>query len=318
MCKNFLDNELFKNLFNSYFYKGIDEDSLLEIDKVILTYDSEIVWDTLNIIKASVVSETSFKDCYKFIREYIDLKIISTKLRDKFILSLTLKYLINFESEGIEKLMRVRRDFIAEAIATNLKIQVSDVTDEMKNKAIKHSERNYSIVDPPVKNWDEYFFNLCRQTARNSKCFSRRIGSVLVKDKSVLSTGYNGPPRGIPRCDLRWSIDPNFMRKYESETIKNVEGLCPRRVLGAKSGEMLELCVAGHAEENAILNAARMGVCTKDTTLFMNCDIPCFRCLIKIINAVISDIVVKGLSFYDDNSEYLLNNSDVKVRLYDF
>lgn len=318
MCKNFLEDVLFKDLFTLYFYNGVDSDSLVEIDRVILSFDSEVVWDVLNIIKACVVSETPFKESYKLIRDYIDVKNVNIKLADKFILSLTLKHLINLKSDGIEQLIRVRRDFISEAISEHLKIPLKDITDDMKKDMIIKEERNYSVNDSPVKNWDEYFFNICRQAARNSKCLSRRVGSVLVKDKSILSTGYNGPPRGIPRCDLRWSLDANFMETYGTKVTGEVEGICPRKALGAKSGELLDLCIAGHAEENAILNAARMGICTKDTTLYMNCNIPCFRCVIKIINAGVSEIVVKGLSFNDDNSEFLLNNSDVKVRLYNF
>ena len=56
-------------------------------------------------------------------------------------------------------------------------------------------------------NWDQYFYDVCVVVSKNTKCFSRKIGAILVRDKSIVSTGYNGPPRGIPHCDERYSID---------------------------------------------------------------------------------------------------------------
>jgi dCMP deaminase len=320
MCEKFIEDKFFKELFNRYFYNGIDEEAMIMIDFVIRSQDSEIVFNTLNIIKAAVISELSFKESYKKIRNYIDDRGVSFEIADKFILTLILKFLISMNSEGIETLLLTKRDFIKEVISQKLKISIDDVTEDQKKNAIEHYMSMYSIEEPSVKSWDEYFLNMSVQSARNSKCLSRRIGAVLVKDKSILSTGYNGPPRGIPRCDLRWSLDKSFFDKYKNNKLNSelCEEKCPRHVLGAESGELLEMCIAGHAEENAILNAARMGICTKDTILYMSCGIPCFRCIIKIINAGISEIVVTGINFYDDNSEYLINNSKLKVRLYNF
>ena len=177
----------------------------------------------------------------------------------------------------------------------------------------------YSVEVEPVKSWDEYFYNIAIQTARNSKCLSRRIGAVLVRDKSIISSGYNGPPRGVPPCNQRWELDDKFNWKYKTKIINsNYKNMCPRVAMGARSGKMLEICIAGHAEENAILNAARMGVCTKDASLYLSCAIPCFRCMIKIINAGITEVVVTALETYDDNTEFLLKHSDVNIRLYDF
>lgn len=211
------------------------------------------------------------------------------------------------------------RDFVKEATAEKFKINIDEVTQEHITTLEKSV---YSIDDEPVESWDEYFFNVCRQAARNSKCLSRRIGAVLVQDKSIVSTGYNGPPRGIPSCDKRWTLDLKFRDRYIDKLPKGIDtktdGVCPRKSLGAKSGEMLGTCIAGHAEENAILNAARHGIKTKGGALYMSCGVPCSYCLIKIINAGIKEIIVTGLKFYDENADYLLNNSNVSVRLYDF
>ncbi len=320
MSKKFIEDELFKKIFNQYFPLSITEESLKRIESIITGYSSDLVWGILNVIKASVVSESNFTECYDRIHTYMSGELHNTGNLDKLILSVALKYLITSDDREIKKLMATKRDFLAEVIAFKDNISQVEVTDEMKQDMLNDPGDVYSITDPPLESWDEYFFNVCRQAARNSKCLSRRIGAVLVKDKSIISTGYNGPPRGVPRCDHRWELDQNFAKKYRHLVPEGteLEGVCPRYPLGAKSGGMLDICVAGHAEENTILNAARMGICTMDTTLYMTCGIPCFRCIVKIINAGIKEIVVTGIKMYDDNAEYLLNNSSVKVRLFDF
>jgi dCMP deaminase len=173
---------------------------------------------------------------------------------------------------------------------------------------------------------------VAQAVASHSKCLSRKIGAILVNDKSIISTGYNGPPRGVSRCDKRWLVDP-AIRKIGKERIpkfpdyisqdsdyfkKYLEGKCPRRVLGYKSGEGLSICVAGHAERNALINAARNGICTKGLTMYMTCGIPCQECMIEIINAGIDEVVVTTFDFYDLGSQYLLKESGMKARLFDF
>jgi len=168
--------------------------------------------------------------------------------------------------------------------------------------------------------WDHWFYNLCMTVASNSKCFSRKIGAILVKDKSIISTGYNGPPRGVPTCNKRWNIDKAFINKYKDKICLDtvIHDVCPRKVLGFKSGEGLDICISGHGERNALINAARMGIGTKNTIMYMNCGIPCTPCLVEIINAGVNEIVVSSLTYYDFSAHYLLENSNLKVRLFDF
>lgn len=173
-----------------------------------------------------------------------------------------------------------------------------------------------------MSRWDEYFYNICLEVAKNSKCLSRQIGSVLVKDRSVISTGYNGPPRGVPHCGERHKYDDDLFALYKSmdahfdRTITSVK--CPRQIMGFKSGQGLEWCIAGHAERNSLINAARNGICTKGTKLYMDCGVPCTPCLVEIINAGVKEIIVSKMSFYDHSAPYLLENSALKVRVYDF
>ena len=183
---------------------------------------------------------------------------------------------------------------------------------------------DYSTMCEPVKSWDEYFYELCKTVGRHSKCLSRQIGAVLVRDKSVVSTGYNGPPRSVPTCDKRWYVDGLMMSEFAQKfgTLGGrhhlVENKCPRQVLQYKSGQGLEWCVAGHAERNSLINAARLGISTKGTTLFMDCGVPCSPCLVEIINAGVDEIVVTKVEYYDVSAEYLLKNSTLKCRTYDF
>ena len=172
-----------------------------------------------------------------------------------------------------------------------------------------------------MNRWDRYFYDLCIAVASKSPCLSRKIGALLVRDKSVVSTGYNGPPRGVPHCgrerlskdmylakvikELGMAGDPRFLNE------------CPRKVLGFPSGARMDLCPAQHAEENAVSNAARNGVSTIGCTLYMNSVIPCQKCFGTLINAGIVEIVVEDLTIYHENTEFLINNSSIKIRRFD-
>ena len=216
----------------------------------------------------------------------------------------------------------------------------------MKKDVINH----YTVDAENPDSWDEYFYRFCVTAAGNSKCLSRKIGAVIVRDKTILSTGYNGPPRGIMTCDKRWLHDIEIRKEFNKRVTEKgrsdkvipedtkanpqdvmvfnrwkdeFKGICPRYVkdMGFKSGQGLEWCVAGHAERNAIVNAARMGMPElKECTIYMSCGVPCTPCLIEIINAGIVEIVCTEIAFYDfDRScKYLLENSDLKIRKFDF
>lgn len=189
--------------------------------------------------------------------------------------------------------------------------------------------------------WDEWYLSMCNQVAKKSQCLSRKIGAVLVRDKTIISTGYNGPPRGVQTCDMRWLVDKQMREHAKANAVKHpgndgltefdyitpngkffkehLEGKCPRYVpeMGFKSGQGLEFCVAGHAERNALINAARMGICTKGTILYMDCGTPCTPCLAEIINAGVEEIVITREHYYDQSAEYLLKNSGLKWRIYE-
>jgi len=171
--------------------------------------------------------------------------------------------------------------------------------------------------------WDEWYFELCEKVAENSKCLSRHIGAIMVRDKAVISQGYNGPPRGVSHCGIRHQLDNGLLSQYKAIDKYFVTDIevqkCPRYILGYKSGEGLDLCVAGHAERNVLINAARFGIATKGAKLYMDCGIPCTPCLVEIINAGIEEIIVTKYEFYDRSAEYLLlnNSNNLKFRIFE-
>ena len=120
--------------------------------------------------------------------------------------------------------------------------------------------------------WDDRFMEMARTIANWSSCYqpNRKIGAVKVKDKRILTTGYNGAPSGVKSCVER--------------------GECLRRKLNIPSGTKHELCYAIHAEQNAIIQAARMGVEIEGSTIYCTHQ-PCVICAKMIVNAGISRVV---------------------------
>ena len=172
--------------------------------------------------------------------------------------------------------------------------------------------------------WDSYFYQLCETVASKSPCLSRKIGAILVKDHSIVSTGYNGPPRGIPHCGLDRFMEDNFLfgtdfaESIDTDRMRRFRDECPRKVLGYESGAHMELCPAQHAEENVVSNAARNGVSVLGTTLYMNSVIPCQKCYGTLINAGIREIVVEKAEVYDKHTQFLIDNSNIVIMEFSF
>jgi len=145
-----------------------------------------------------------------------------------------------------------------------------------------------------MNRWDKYFLDLCGTVSSNSKCLSRQIGAILVQDRIVVTTGYNGPPRGVPHC----------------------KEVCPRTALEYQSGEGLFLCPGAHAEKNCIASAARLGVSTLGTTLYLNTGVPCKDCMAMLINAGVVEVVCTELTYYDTLTQWMVEHSGIKVRTF--
>ena len=170
-------------------------------------------------------------------------------------------------------------------------------------------------------NWDTYFYNICVEVANNSKCLSRKIGAILVKDKNIIATGYSGPPRGVPSCTERYFKEKALMErlKEHADINTNINPLiCPRRALNFPSGEGLEWCVSIHAEKNCLLSAARLGISTKGATLYSNMTItPCTQCFGGLINAGVTEVVCSAINIYDVSVPWLMKNSEMKIRKFE-
>ena len=169
-------------------------------------------------------------------------------------------------------------------------------------------------------NWDKYFLNVCNAVATKSPCLSIQRGAILVRDKNIVATGYNGPARDIPHCGynrvMKDALLNKELKKYKWNP-EQLEDTCPRRIMGYKSGEGLEWCTATHAEQNTIANAARLGVSTLNTTLYINCEIPCKSCLSSLINAGVVEIVVASLEMYDGCAGFIFDKSTVRLRRFE-
>ena len=138
--------------------------------------------------------------------------------------------------------------------------------------------------------WDQYFMDITRLVATRSTCRRRQVGAILVKDRNILATGYNGVPSGISHCDAAG---------------------CLRERLKVPSGERHELCRGLHAEQNAIIQAARHGVNIDTSTLYCT-TMPCIICTKMLINAGITRVVY-GEGYADDLAREMISETGIKV-----
>lgn len=142
--------------------------------------------------------------------------------------------------------------------------------------------------------WNEYFMDIVELVKTRSTCLRRQVGAIIVKDKRILATGYNGAPVGIRHCS---------------------EVGCLRQEHKVPSGERHELCRAIHAEQNAIVQAAMSGTSILGSTIYVSAQ-PCSLCAKMIINSGIKKIVFKG-EYPDKLAMDMLKESGVRVVKYE-
>ena len=142
--------------------------------------------------------------------------------------------------------------------------------------------------------WDEYFMEIARQVATRSTCLRRHVGAIIVRDKRILSTGYNGPPRGLRHCD---------------------ETGCLREQLGIPSGQRQEICRGLHAEQNAIIQAALHGGSVEGGTVYVTHQ-PCITCAKMIINSGIVRAVCAN-AYPDELSRSMLDEANVALEVWE-
>ena len=139
--------------------------------------------------------------------------------------------------------------------------------------------------------YDEYFMEMAHVVSNRSTCLRRKVGAILVKEKHILSTGYNGAPKGLKHC---------------SETG------CLREDMNIPSGERHELCRGLHAEQNAIIQAAVFGTSIKGSVLYCT-NTPCVVCVKMLINAGVTEIIYAG-EYPDNLAKIMMDESDLKIK----
>lgn len=138
--------------------------------------------------------------------------------------------------------------------------------------------------------WEQYFMEIASLVSSRSTCLRRQVGAVLVRDKHIIATGYNGAPRGVSHC-----LDVG----------------CLREKLGIPSGERHEMCRGTHAEQNAIIQAALHGVTTEGATLYCTHQ-PCILCAKMLINAGVQTVYFQG-DYPDELALELMNEAGLKL-----
>ncbi len=141
-------------------------------------------------------------------------------------------------------------------------------------------------------NWDRYFLDLCEAVSKRATCDRGRSGCVIVKDKRIMTTGYVGAPSGLPHCDEAG----HDMRKVLDDN-SNVTQHCVRTL---------------HAEQNAIIQAARFGIPLEDATLYCKMT-PCRTCAMMIINAGIKRVVCEKRYHADEDTKQMLKQARVEL-----
>jgi len=144
--------------------------------------------------------------------------------------------------------------------------------------------------------WDEYFMKMAEDASTRSNCLRRKVGALIVKQRNIISAGYNGTPIGVKNC---------------------FEGGCPRCQSDVEPGQGYDTCICVHAEANAILLAARHGNATEGGVLYTTLR-PCFSCLKEAVQAGIREIVFEGGEAYEgpleDAYQMLVRDSGLTLR----
>lgn len=255
-------------------------------------YLAKIVADSMSKDKNYVVDSLRNPDEIRELQKLPNFHLwnISASEKERF------ERIVKRNREGDPKTLKEFKEFEArESGSSNASAQQLDECAKMAESTIENSETlaelfqkvDSLLLQIPLElkrpSWDEYFMNIAKEIAMRSNCIKRKIGCVIVRDKRIVSTGYNGTPRGVKNCN---------------------EGGCPRCNSFAEGGTKLDECLCSHAEENAIVQAAYHGISTKGATLYCTYS-SCLTCSKMIINAGIEKVVY--------NAEYPLTETALKM-----
>jgi len=139
--------------------------------------------------------------------------------------------------------------------------------------------------------WDEYFMNIAKLASTRATCIRRSVGALIVRENNILSTGYNGVPSGIEHCTSK---------------------TCIRNVRRIPSGQQLDICMGLHAEQNAIIQAAKHGISIRGAKIYVT-TFPCLTCTKMIINSGMIEVIYNA-DYDDSESKRMLNEANINVR----
>jgi dCMP deaminase len=237
----------------------------------------------------------------EFFRQFPDFALIRLeaplKMRFKRVLARdrgddpeTLEAFRDMETREYESADTANQQLLAVMQLADFTIENDGTIEDLEEKCRIILQELFSKVVRP--SWDEYFMSIARVVASRSNCVKRRVAAIVVKDRRIISTGYNGTPRGVKNCN---------------------EGGCPRCNQLTAGGTDLGECLCSHGEENAITQAAYHGISIKDATMYTTFA-PCLMCTKMIINAGIREVVYNEEYPLNDVSFSLLKEAGVEVR----
>lgn len=210
------------------------------------------------------------------------------------------RYKIRFRSKvpSLEEFVKMNDDFMYSekemaVVTSQAQVTVVNQMESIEQLYIRLSSLNLLSQERLRPSWDAYFMRLAGLAALRSNCMKRRVGCVLVRDKSVIATGYNGTPRGLSNCN---------------------EGGCKRCNEANGSGAGLATCLCLHAEENALLEAGRDRIGSRSILYCNTC--PCLTCSIKIVQSGIKEVVYSLSYSMDDASAKVLQGGGIILRQY--
>ncbi len=236
----------------------------------------EKIQEDKNYVIDSIRNPAEVEELKKLGRFYLihvtapqEVRFVRTKKRQREEDPQTFDAFVEIEKIEMENEDKTKQNLLGTFALADKKINNAGSMDRLHdqiNATLAELSDEFKLIRP---SWDEYFMSIAKVVATRSNCMKRKVAAIIVKDKRIVSTGYNGTPRGIKNCS---------------------DGGCPRCNNFTESGKGLEDCVCSHGEENAIVQAAYHGISIKNTTIYTTFS-PCIMCTKMIINAGIKEVV---------------------------
>ncbi|MBU0591864.1 AAA family ATPase [Candidatus Micrarchaeota archaeon] len=251
---------------------------------------SEKIQDDKNYVVDSIRNPAEVEELQKhkrFVLIYVtappEMRFARMKARHRENDAETLEQFLEFEKKEMENKDKTKQNLKATFAMAKQRLVNDGELEALYETADNVVGDMASGMQSDRPDWDSYFMQIAKVVASRSNCVKRKVAAIIVKDKRIISTGYNGTPRGTRNCN---------------------EGGCPRCNNFGESGKNLEDCLCSHGEENAIVQASYHGIGIKDSTIYTTFS-PCLICTKMIINAGLKEVVY--------NVDYPINEVPLKL-----